>query len=307
MPAGRVMVTGAAGLLGQKIIDVFKRESEYELHACDLSGGIDGYFSLDITDRQRVLDVVRAISPSVIINAAAFTDVDRAEVDRELAYKVNATAVDYLAEAAFLFGAKMVHISTDYVFNGLKGNYDENSVPDPISYYGKSKLAGENLLRARLENHAILRTQVLYGFGKSIKKNFVLWVLEKLSNKEKFSVVTDQIGNPTLADELAIAVLKVVQRDAKGLYNVSGVQSLSRFDFAKAVAEVFGIDPSGMSPTTTDRLNQRARRPTNSSFICLKAQTELGLTVPSVRDSLYFMRQQMKVAGVFQPATKTIS
>ncbi len=306
MSNSRVLITGATGLLGQKVVEVFRRESEFELFPCDLSDGAEGYFSLDITDKQKVIESVKKLAPSVIINAAAFTDVDRAEIERELAYKVNASAVDYLAEAAALFGSKLVHISTDYVFNGQKGNYDEHSTPDPISYYGKSKLAGENLLRARLRDFAILRTQVLYGYGKGVKRNFVLWVVEKLSRRERFFVVTDQIGNPTLADELAVAVLKVVQRDARGLYNVSGFQTLSRFEFAEQVAEVFGFEPSMMSPSTTDRLGQKARRPMNSSFICLKAQTELGLTMPTVKDSLYFMRQQMKLAGAFDPASKIL-
>ena len=293
----RVLIAGARGLLGQKIVEIFRRESEYELLPCELKAGNEGVVALDITDRQKVLDAVSAFKPSVIVNAAAFTDVDRAEVERETAYKVNATAVEHLAEAANIFNSKLVHISTDYVFNGHKGNYDEMSLPDPIGYYGKTKLAGENLAKAQSDNLAILRTQVLYGFGAGIKKNFVLWVIEKLSRGEEFSVVTDQVGNPTLADELAFAVLKVVQRDAKGLYHVSGFEAMSRFEFAGKIAQVFGYDKSVISPTTSDTLNQKAKRPMNSSFICLKAQTELGVNMPSVTDSLSLMRQQMKHSG----------
>ncbi len=294
----KVLIAGARGLLGQKIVEIFKRESEYELLPCELNAETEGYIELDITDRQKVMDTVGKERPAVIVNAAAFTDVDRAETERELAYKVNATAVAHLAEAAKIFGAKLVHISTDYVFNGQKGSYAEDSLPDPIGYYGKSKLAGENLAKAQVDNLVILRTQVLYGFAKGVKRNFVIWVLEKLAAGQDFSVVTDQVGNPTIADELAFAVLKVVKKNAIGIYHVSGFETLSRYEFARQIAEVFGFSPSIISTTTTDRLNQKAKRPMNSSFICLKAQTELGISMPSVKDSLSLMRQQMKQAGV---------
>lgn len=294
----KIVVAGARGLLGQKTMEIFRRESEYELIPCEIRAGSEGFVELDITDRQKVMDTVGSIKPAVIINAAAFTDVDRAEIEREIAYKVNATAVGYLAEAAHIFNAKLVHISTDYIFNGRKGNYAEDSLPDPVDYYGKTKLAGENLAKSQLSDLAILRTQVLYGFGEGVKKNFVLWVLEKLSKSERFSVVTDQIGNPTLADELAFAVLKVVKKRATGVYHVSGFETMSRHEFARQIAEVFGFDASMISTTTSDKLMQKAKRPMNSSFICLKAQTDLGINMPSVRDSLSLMKQQMKHAGV---------
>lgn len=294
----KVLIAGARGLLGQKTVEIFNRESEYELLPCDLTPGEEGFIELDITDRQKVLDAVGQFKPSVIVNAAAFTNVDRAETEREAAYKVNATAVGHLAEAAKIFGSKLVHISTDYVFNGQKGNYSEDSLPEPLGYYGKSKLAGENLAKSQVDDLAILRTQVLYGFGKDVKRNFVLWVLEKLASGENFSVVTDQVGNPTIADELALAVLKVVQKNAVGLYHVSGFETMSRYEFARQIAQVFGFDPSVIGTTTTDKLNQKAKRPMNSSFICLKAQTDLGLKMPAVKDSLSLMKQQMKRAGI---------
>ncbi len=294
----KVLIAGARGLLGQKTVEVFTRESEYELLPCELSAGEEGMIELDITDRQKVLDTVGDLRPSVIVNTAAFTDVDRAEVEKETAYKVNASAVGYLAEAAHLFNAKLVHISTDYVFNGKKGNYAEDSLPEPLGYYGKTKLAGENLAKSQLSNLAILRTQVLYGYGRGVKRNFVLWILDMLSGGKQFAVVKDQIGNPTMADELAFAILKVVKKNTVGLYHVSGFETMSRYDFARQIAEVFGFDPAAVSSTTTDKLEQRARRPMNSSFICLKAQTDLGINMPSVRDSLSRMRQQMKQAGL---------
>ncbi len=297
----RILITGASGLLGQKIVDIFRRESEYELIPCDLVKNKEDGLSLDITDHQKVMDVVGSYRPSVIINAAAFTNVDLAETEKEVAYKINATAVGHLADAANVFNAKLVHVSTDYVFDGKKGGYSEESLPEPINYYGKTKLAGENLVKSKLEDFAILRTQVLYGFEKNIKKNFVLWVIEKLKKHETINVVDDQVGNPTLADELAFAILKVCQKNSTGLYHVSGYETISRYGFASRIAEVFGLDFSFVRMIKSDDLVQTARRPQNSSFICLKAQTELGINMPPVTDSLSQMKQQMKVAGTFGP------
>lgn len=313
MPERRVLITGAKGLLGQKIVEVFRRESEYKLLPCDLSGSPlgssaeenkDGVFTLDIADHQAVIDIVSSYKPTVIINAAAYTNVDAAEIEKELAYKVNATAVGHLANAANIFNSKLIHISTDYVFDGKKGSYSEDSKPDPINYYGKTKLAGENLIRSKLNDYAILRTQVLYGFAKNIRRNFVLWAIDKLSNGESIRVVDDQVGNPTLADELAFAILKVCQRNATGLFHVSGFETVSRYEFAARIAEVFDLDFSLVKVAKSNELEQHARRPKNSSFVCLKAQTELGIGVPSVADSLSLMKQQMKLAGVLESTNK---
>ncbi len=300
----RVLVTGAKGLLGNKIMDVFKRESEYELLACDLSAGHDGILSLDITDHRKVMDAVGSFKPSTIINAAAYTNVDKAEVEKEIAYKVNATAVGHLADAANTFDAKLIHISTDYVFDGEKGNYSEESLPSPINYYGKTKLAGENLIKSKLRDYAILRTQVLYGFAANVKKNFVLWVIEKLSKGDNIHIVNDQVGNPTLADELAFAILKACQRNAVGVFHVSGYETISRYEFAKKIAKVFDLNLNLVKSVKSVEFEQPARRPKNSGFICLKAQTELGVNMPSVIDSLSLMRQQMKLAGALELANK---
>ncbi|MCL5267234.1 MAG: dTDP-4-dehydrorhamnose reductase [Bacteroidetes bacterium] len=304
MPKERILITGAKGLLGQKLVEVFRRESEYEIYSCDLNGRDEGSLSLDITDHQKVVEVVGSIKPSVIINAAAYTNVDKAEVERESAYKINATAVGYLAEAANIFGAKLVHVSTDYVFDGIKGHYTEDSKPEPINYYGKTKLAGENLLIAKVTDYVILRTQVLYGFAPGVKTNFVLWAVEKLSKKESVRVVDDQVGNPTLADELAFAALKVCQRNATGLFHVSGFETVSRYEFVRQIAEVFSLDVSLVTPIKSEELSQSAKRPKNSSFICLKAQTKLGITMPSIKDSLSRMKRQMKTSGAVQQSTK---
>ncbi len=304
MTEKRILVTGAKGLLGQKVAEVIRRESEYEVLASDLEANGEGGLALDITDRQKVVDLVGSLKPYAIVNAAAYTNVDKAEVEREAAYKINATAVGYLAEASNIFGAKLIHISTDYVFDGLKGNYSETSKPEPVNYYGKTKLAGENLLISKLTDYVILRTQVLYGYAPGVKVNFALWVTDKLSRMESIRVVDDQVGNPTLADELAFAVLKACQPKVTGLYHVSGLETVSRYEFALQIADIFGLDPSLITRIKTEELSQPAKRPKNSSFICLKAQTKLGIGMPSIRDSLSRMKRQMKPSGIAHQTTK---
>ncbi|MFZ1082328.1 MAG: sugar nucleotide-binding protein, partial [Candidatus Kryptoniota bacterium] len=147
------------------------------------------------------------------------------------------------------------------------------------------------------QDYAILRTQVLYGFATNVKKNFALWVIEKLSAGENIRIVDDQVGNPTLADELAFATLKVCQRNATGIYHVSGYETISRYEFARKIAKVFDLNLNLVKSVKSDEFEQAARRPKNSSFICLKTQTELGVNMPSVIDSLSLMKQQMKLAG----------
>lgn len=296
----RVLVTGANGLLGKKVLEVFRRESDYEIIATSSEKSADVSVQLDITNKENVREAFAQLHPEIVINTAAYTNVDKAEEEREIAYLVNATGVSNLGEASRIHGSKIVHISTDYVFDGVKGNYTEDSRPEPINYYGKTKLAGENLLKAQTDNYAIVRTQILYGYAHNVKKNFALWVIENLSSGKPIKVVTDQIGNPTLADELAYALLKVCEKDVAGVYHFAGNDTLSRYEFAKLIADVFTLPAELITPITSSQLSQPARRPANSTFICLKAKTELGIEMPSTVSSIHLMKQQMRRAGVIR-------
>jgi dTDP-4-dehydrorhamnose reductase len=294
----RILVTGAKGLLGRKVIEVFHRESDYEIIATSSRKSKDVSVELDITNKENVREVLSQFRPDIIINTAAYTNVDKAEEERELAYLVNATGVANLGEASRIYGSKVVQISTDYVFDGVKGNYTEDSRPEPINYYGKTKLAGENLLKVQTDNYAIVRTQVLYGYAPDVKENFALWVIDNLSVGKTIRVVTDQIGNPTLADELAYALLKVCEKDVVGVYHFSGNEALSRYDFAKLIADVFSLPTELITPIKSSELSQPARRPSNSTFVCLKAKTELGIEIPPTISSIQVMKQQMRRAGI---------
>jgi dTDP-4-dehydrorhamnose reductase len=294
----KILVTGANGLLGQKVTEIFKNESTHELILTDLKDKAEeprdfDYFPMDITKKEDVKEVIKKISPDIIINTAAYTNVDGCETERELSWKVNVDAVKNFIIAARTNNSKIIHISTDYIFDGKAGNYDESSKPNPLSYYGKSKLASENALISSGINYTIVRTMIIYGTGKNLRPNFALWLIDMLGKKQPVKIVDDQFGMPTMVDDLAWGLLKIVDMDKSGIYNICGSEYLSRYDFAVKLANVFGFDENLIMPIKTSDLNQAAERPMNSSFILLKAQTDLGIKPLNVTDGLYLLKSQL--------------
>ncbi|CUS96034.1 dTDP-4-dehydrorhamnose reductase [Candidatus Kryptobacter tengchongensis] len=288
----RIMITGCHGLLGQSVLKMFLKSTDSEILATAKDartfldfGGFD-YTMLDITSRSDVKNLVVYFRPDVIINTAAYTNVDGCETNRELAWRVNVEGVRNLVNSARRVDAKLIHISTDYIFDGKNGPYTEDAIPNPINYYGRTKLASENEIKIGGIRFAILRTNVLYGVGKNVKSNFALWLYQKLSNGESIKVVTDQIGNPTYVDDLAFAILKIVEFDKEGIYNVGGKDFVDRYTFAVKLAEIFGFDRELITPVKTSELNQIAPRPLKSGLVTLKAESELGLKPYGVEDGI---------------------
>ena len=295
----RVLITGANGLLGQKLTEFFARERGYEVLLT--SRHPDSVFSheqidytpLDITAKREVRDLLLSFRPELIINAAALTGVDICETNRDLSWRVNVTGVENLIDAAKRVGSKIIQLSSDYVFDGKSGPYDENGRPNPVNYYGKTKLASENALHISKLPHVIIRTMILYGTGRQIKQNFALWLLERLQDNNSITVAGDQVGSPTLVDDLAYGILKVVEEDKDGIYHISGCELISRYDFALKLAKVFGLDSSSIKAEKTARLNQLAARPLKSGFITLKAESGLGLRTMNVDQGLQTLKSQV--------------
>jgi dTDP-4-dehydrorhamnose reductase len=295
----RILITGCHGLLGQKLVKIFTDES-FET----FGGGLDKetfldnrkfkYFQLDITDSKRVKEILSDIVPDIVVNTAAITDVDGCEDNKELTWRVNVEGVENLAKSCKKVGAKIIQISTDYVFDGKNGPYDEHSKTNPLGYYGKSKLASENVVVKYGIPFAIVRTMVLYGVAKNLKKNFVLWLIEKLQNKQNVNIVIDQISSPTLADNLAEAIYWIVELDKEGTYHVSGSEIIDRYTFALKIAEFFGFDSNFIRPIKTEQLKQKAKRPLNSGFIVKKAEEELMMKFFNIEESLNIVKQQLE-------------
>ncbi|HPS65597.1 MAG TPA: dTDP-4-dehydrorhamnose reductase [Ignavibacteria bacterium] len=295
---GKILITGSNGLLGQAVSSVFSRESDFRLLLTSFEDKpfLDvksEYRKLDITNKEDVKRIASEFKPDVIINCAAFTDVDRCESEREACWKLNVDAVKNLIIASRINNSKIIHISTDYIFDGKNGPYDELHTPNPVSFYGRSKLAGENALTLSGVDYAILRTIVLYGFGKMVKPNFALWLIDKLKNNEPVNIVTDQTGNATISDDLAYAILKVTENDFKGVYNIAGKDIISRYDFAMNVCEVFGFNKALVHPILTSDLNQPAPRPLKSGLITLKAESELGINFMDSKEGLQVLKYQL--------------
>lgn len=297
----RYLVTGAHGLLGQKVALALAGETGDEILLTDLApktffiNSRFDYQQLDITRLQDVKSLLAAWRPDVIINTAAMTDVDACETDRVHAWRINVDGLKHLIIAARrIEGCRIVQVSTDYVFDGKSGPYDEQSRPAPLSYYGKAKLAAENALLTAPVQGVIARTQVLYGTGYEVRRNFVSWVLEQCERGTPFKVVDDQIGNPTLADDLAFALLTLVERGCTGVYHVSGPEALSRYAFAQEIARVFGFETNLLAPTTSLEIGQSANRPADSTFITLKFEAVAGRRLSTVRQGLERLRYQIR-------------
>lgn len=298
--ADRILITGANGLLGQAVMHIFMRESDFELVQSSveekpfINFGSE-YYRLNITNKEEVKDAVRKFNPRIILNCAAFTDVDKCETERELSWKLNVDAVKNLIIASRINDAKIIHYSTDYVFDGKNGPYDESAIPNPISFYGRSKLASENALLASGVHFAIVRTMVLFGLGVNVKPNFALWMINKLKASEPINIVDDMFGNSTVSDDLAYGSLKLIEKNAKGIYHIAGRDIESRYDFTMKLCDVFGFDKKLVARIKTKDLNQPAPRPLKSGLITLKAETELGFKPMDTIESLRFLKYQLGI------------
>lgn len=296
----RILITGSNGLLGQKITEIFSRSKKYGILNTSVEeksflSNIDTfhYRQLDITKRSSVMKLIDDFLPEVIINTAAVTNVDLCETERALAWRINVTGVENLTYAAKMVGAKIIHFSTDYVFDGKNGPYDETDRPNPLSYYGRTKLASENLLYTSGLAYTIVRTMVLYGVANQVKNNFALWLVDNLGESKQVRVVDDQICNPTFVDDLAYAVLKIVESNRNGLYHIAGNDLVSRYDFAVQLAKKFNFDKKLIVPIKTSILKQPAPRPMKSGFIILKAETELSIKMSDIEQGLTVFRNQL--------------
>jgi dTDP-4-dehydrorhamnose reductase len=266
-----ILVIGANGMLGRDLLELLG----------DRACGVD-IDDIDITSMDSVLRVVGNLKPQVIINCAAYTDVDGCETNIEKAMEVNGEGVGYLAFASREAGALLVQISTDYVFDGGKGTpYREDDPPGPLSVYGESKLAGE-LNAAFTPDHLIVRTQWLYGLHG---KNFVETMLRLGAEKNELAVVDDQIGSPTWTVDLARAIIALLDKGCRGIYHVANADYCSWNSFAAAIFEEAGLNVT-VAPMSTEALNRPAQRPLYSTLDCGKLTAETGFKPQPWRDAL---------------------
>jgi dTDP-4-dehydrorhamnose reductase len=296
-----VLITGSNGLLGQKLISIATSTDSINLIATSkganrypLSGGYS-YAEMDISDTSVIEEVVSLYKPDVIINTAAITNVDICHVERALCSEINVEAVRKLIDVCERKQIHLIHLSTDFVFDGLEGPYVEDAEPNPVSYYGTSKLKAESLLKGSKCTWTIIRTVLVYGITENMSRsNIVLWVKDSLENGKPIKVVDDQWRTPTLAEDLAIGCLLAAEKRAEGIYHISGKDMLTVHGIAESVADFWGLDKSLITPVSSASLNQEAKRPLKTGFVLDKAINELGYSPRSLEEGLNLMDKQLK-------------
>lgn len=289
----KLLITGSNGLLGQKLVKfclekkiTFLASSKGENRNPDCPQ--ENYFPLDITNKLEINNLFLAIYPTHVIHTAAITNVDYCEVHKEECDEVNVLATKYLFETCQRHEAHFTLLSTDFVFDGEKGHYIETDTVNPLSYYAKSKVAAENLLlNATYDKWAIARTIIVFGQAHNMSRsNLVLWVVDSLKNGKNINVVTDQFRTPTFADDLALGCLLIAEKNGKGIFHLSGKDYVSMYNFAILVADFFQLDKKLIHSTTSEILNQDAKRPPNTGFNIEKAVTKLNYNPRSLKDAL---------------------
>lgn len=281
----KYFITGGSGLLGERIAAVASDDDELVLS--HNSNPRKNTVKCDITNEDEVRKVINREDPDVIIHCAAMTNVDLCEDEVELAYKINGDATGYLAKASKEVNAKIIYVSTDFVFDGSRGYYSENEECNPLGIYAKSKYDGELQLQKYCDNWAIGRVSVLYGWHERL--NFTSWIVNELRNGNEINIVTDQINSPTLADNAAEAFFEIARQDKNGIFHTAGNDAINRFDFSRKVAEEFDLDSNLINPTTSEKFVQKAPRPKDSSLSVKKVEKVLGMKMETSTESLMRM------------------
>lgn len=295
----KILVTGSNGLLGQKLTELIEKNNTIQLIATASRPSAlpikQGDFQLlDITDGEAVDKVIERSKPDVIINTAAMTQVDQCETQREACWKANVSAVGNLIRASRKNNAHFIHVSTDFIFDGSKELLDETAVPNPVNYYGASKLEGEKLILKSDISWSIIRTVLVFGVTQDMSRsNIVLWVKKSLEQGKTIQVVNDQWRTPTLAEDLAMGCYLAAEKKTNGIFNISGKDYLSAYNIAIRTAEFFNLDKSLIKETDSTQFIQAARRPLKTGFIIEKARKELGYEPHSFEEGLQILASQL--------------
>jgi len=303
MPSKKILITGANGLLGQKLVELLSQQPDVELIAtargnCRLPAHFTNYRydTLDITQPEEVAQKLAQHQPDCVIHTAAMTNVDQCEGEKEACWKMNVDAVQYLVDACARHGIFLLHLSTDFIFDGLNGPYDEEADAFPVSHYGESKLAAERIVReSRGLRWAIARTVLVYGIAHDMSRtNIILWVKKSLEEGKTIQVVNDQWRTPTLAEDLAMGCWLIAKQEAQGIFNISGKDFLSPYEMAIQTADFFRLDKSLIRLADSSNFTQPAKRPPRTGFILTKAQTVLGYQPHSFEEGIAVLAGQLK-------------
>ncbi len=291
----KLLITGASGLYGSKLAKIAAARS-YEVHS-GYSRDQPAYgasIQFDVSDKNRVEEVLQKVDPEVVVHAAALTNVDACEKNKDLAWKINVEGTRNIVEAIKATNVFLVYISTDYVFDGKTGLYKETDNPEPINYYGLTKLKAEEIVKDFAEEYCVARASVVYGSTPAAGKvNFALWVLNKLKRNEQTKIVTDQWNSPTLNTNMAEMTLEIIERKLTGIFHLCGATRINRYDFAKQIASSFNLDSNLICPATSAEFSWAAQRPQDSSLDTAKAQQSLRNKPLPISSALEIMKDEL--------------
>jgi dTDP-4-dehydrorhamnose reductase len=289
----KILITGSNGLLGQKLVELLSQKPDIQLIATSkgknriaFTNGYK-YLEMDITNPQQVAEVIEKTRPNAIIHTAAMTNADQCENEKDLCWTMNVIATEHLIKAAEKHQIFFCYLSTDFVFDGLSGPYSEEDLPSPVSFYGWSKYAGEEVVKRAKCPWSIVRTVLVYGITNDMSRsNIILWVKKSLEARQNIKVVTDQFRTPTLAEDLAMGCYLVVNKKAEGIFHISGKDFLTPYEMAIKTADFFGLDKSLITPVNADTFTQPAKRPPRTGFILDKAVAFLGYNPVSFEEGI---------------------
>jgi dTDP-4-dehydrorhamnose reductase len=290
----KFLVTGSAGLVGSQVVKDLTQQN-HAVYSCyhDVSPEHGTPIKLDLANLDYIADTIDKIKPDSIIHLAAMTGVDQCETHQELAMKINANATEIMARQAAKQNTFFLYVSTDYIFDGMHGMRKESDTPNPLGFYGKSKLAGELAVNNLPSKWCIARTSTPFGIHKT-KKSFPIWVKENLESKKEISVLTDQFTSPTYVPNLSKMLIEIATRHLVGIYHTSGDTKISRYDFAEMVAEKLDLDKKFLQSASMSDMNWKAQRPNDSSLDVSYTSTILDEKPQKIEQSLNLFLSELQ-------------
>lgn len=291
----RILITGSSGFLGTYLINHLKNRADLHCLYRRHRPGIEGIstYCCDITNWDEVRAVFDIISPSVIIHAASLSDIEGCELNKDLAYKVNVLSTEYLSEISGKRGARFIYISTDNVFDGKRGLYTEEDIPDPVNYYGETKLMGEEKVRSFARRWVILRLSHLYGKGPGWRRVFFEEIIEKGKRYETVAVLREWRTFLWVEDCAAMISSIALRSDIEGVFHVAGSERMSRYDFAKKVFSHLGLDGSLIKVIDPDEYRGIAKRPVDVSLKGERLWMLSGIQPHGIEESLKMMGRDL--------------
>lgn len=296
----KILITGSNGLLGQKLVNKLAGKDNTHLIATARGENrlpfTEGYtyHTMDISNPEEVNKVFDQVKPEIVIHTAAMTHVDQCESDKEGCWDLNVNATENLLKAAERHNSFFIHLSTDFIFDGADGPYNEEAEANPVSFYGWSKLAAEKLVMHSKTKWAIARTVLVYGLAHDMSRsNIILWVKNSLESGKNINVVNDQWRTPTLAEDLADGCILIAEQKAEGIFNISGKDLLNPYQMAIMTADYFNLDKSLITEVDGTQFTQPAKRPPKTGFDISKAQNVLGYDPMSFKDGIVFLAKQL--------------